>query len=431
MQQIPTYIINLLRRTDRKTHILKQFKNREEFNIKIVKAVESQLGAIGLWKTITKIIKDLTPKDAEYILICEDDHLFTAKYTKECLFKNIRLAENNGADILLGGVSWLDNAVQISQDLFWVDKFSGLQFTVIFKRFYDVILNAEFNNNDVADHKIATLTDKKFVIYPFISTQKEFGYSDVTVKNDESGWVDSLFAGTSEKLHQLKKVFNFYQPNLVMEEKYDFKEIVISTYVITLKESNDYSKHIQRQFAGRDEFDLQVIYACKHEFSAISQWQNIVKIVKEAKELVEDVIIICKDDHQFSENYSRYFLIRNIIEAHDQGVNIMLGGINDFYYGVQISNDRFWVDRFWESSFIVIYNHFFQQILDEPFSENDVVDLKLSEMTSNKMVIYPFISTQKYFVNSDISSEYNKKSKNAADRLNKMIDIKIRYGVRQ
>ena len=210
MQNIQTYIINLKKRTDRKDHILKEFLGREEFNLDVVEACEHESGAIGLWNTIRHILQSQV-RDEEYIIICEDDHQFTKHYSKELLSKSIRSASLKGADVLVGGASWFNSALQISSDLFWIEKFSGLQFCILFKKFYKTILNADFKEGDAADYKISALTKDKLLIHPFISTQKEFGYSDITRKNnDNEGYVTQIFSDSSEKLNQLREVALFY-----------------------------------------------------------------------------------------------------------------------------------------------------------------------------------------------------------------------------
>lgn len=60
MKPIPTFVINLEKRTERKQHILEQFKNRYEFDIRIFKAIENENGAFGLWQTIVDIVKSIT-----------------------------------------------------------------------------------------------------------------------------------------------------------------------------------------------------------------------------------------------------------------------------------------------------------------------------------------------------------------------------------
>ena len=51
-------------------------------------------------------------------------------------------------------------------------------------------------------------------MFPFISTQKEFGYSDATTKNNTEGYVDQIFSATTEKLQHLVKVAFFYHLKL-------------------------------------------------------------------------------------------------------------------------------------------------------------------------------------------------------------------------
>lgn len=207
---VTTYVINLAKRPDRRVHILKQFANRPEFNVKIVEAVENENGALGLWQTITHIMKDLASESDEYILICEDDHQFTKGYNQEKLFTAILKSQKLDTDVLMGGVSWFNDGVQIRPTLFWVDKFTGTQFIIIFKKFYDKILSANFKQGDTADKIIYELTRNKLLIYPFISTQKEFGYSDATSFNNKMGYVTQIFETSNTILSCMVKANNFY-----------------------------------------------------------------------------------------------------------------------------------------------------------------------------------------------------------------------------
>lgn len=97
--------------------------------------------------------------------------------------------------------------------MFWIGKFTGLQFTVVFRKFYDTLLGSELHINDAADFHVSFLSRSKFVIHPFISIQKEFGYSDVTKENNNEGRVERLFKETSGGLESLKKVRKLYLPD--------------------------------------------------------------------------------------------------------------------------------------------------------------------------------------------------------------------------
>lgn len=72
----------------------------------------------------------------------------------------------------------------------------------------------EIEEEFALDFKISELSDSIFVIHPFISVQKEFGYSDVTSKNAEEGYVENLFRGTSQKLDMLKRIKVEYEIRL-------------------------------------------------------------------------------------------------------------------------------------------------------------------------------------------------------------------------
>lgn len=211
---IKIYTVNIPKRTERRSHIVQQFKNKYEFYFKIIKPNIDKTPTISLWKTLQSVVNIQKNHEDHFFIFCEDDHMFTKDYSFEFFNHAIQEAQHLGADILSGGVSWFQTGIQISRNLFWVESFSGLQFTVIFRKFYQKVLDVnDFGEHDAADLNISALTDKKFVMYPFISIQKEFGYSDVTAKNNEGGRVERLFEDTSGRLQLLKNVRQFYLPD--------------------------------------------------------------------------------------------------------------------------------------------------------------------------------------------------------------------------
>lgn len=207
---VPTFIINLAARTERKEHVIKEFAGRCEFNVSIVDAISHTIGAIGLWQTIRKIISAANDAGLAFILICEDDHQFTEVYNAELLYDCIKEAQENSADILNGGVSWFNTGVQISKNLICVEKFSGLQFTIIFKKFYQKILDVnDFGVHDAADYKISEMTSHKMVLYPFISIQRDFGYSDLTKHNNEQK-ISTFFEKADQRLAVYQQAYKQY-----------------------------------------------------------------------------------------------------------------------------------------------------------------------------------------------------------------------------
>ena len=434
--KISTYVINLVNRIDRRLHILEQFEGRHEFDLHIVEAETHEIGAVGLWNTITKILLMIEDADNDFILICEDDHQFTDFYSKEALFTSIEWGRLNQADILLGGVSSIKSVFTVSQSMLWVEGFSGLQFTIIYKKFYKTILDAYFQPSNAADYLISSLSQNKFVIYPFISLQREFGYSDVTYRNNEIGLVSSLFNITTAAIQYIKDVELFHSSaNLRSRELNqitDFEDISIPTFVVNLSKRTDRLSHIKRQFKGRAEFDVEIIDLEEHKIRAFGLWKTIRKIVQSAAENDEDVILICEDGHMFTRCYNRDHFLRNVLEAYIQGVDILSGGITGgFSHAIVASNSRFWINHFSSTQFIVIYKKLFQKIIDKPFNESVTTDDCLSELTSNKMVLYPFVSIQKYFGYSDAAFVNNSNSlaKSFKDCNNRLMLIKEAHDI--
>lgn len=203
-----------------------------------------------------------------------------------------------------------------------------------------------------------------------------------------------------------------------------YEDICIPTYVINLKCRTDRLEHVLQQFADKVEFDIHVIEACTHPIGAVGLWQSIVKIVKQVKDSDDDVIIICEDDHTFTEDYDRDRMIHNIIEAASQGVELLSGGIGGFGNAVPITVNRYWIDWLWCTQFIVLYRPIFQKILNYEFKETDTADGVFSVLTTHKMVLYPFISIQHDFGYSDVTHSNNEISGKITQHF-KMADKKL------
>ncbi len=406
---IPTFIINLKKRTKRRQHALNAFLGRDEFNVTIVDAFEEEIGAVGLWNTIKHILSDLVKEEHEYVLICEDDHQFTEAYSKELLFSGIAQACDKNATVLLGGVSWFSGALQVTDTLFWVRNFTGAQFMIVFKELFNPILEADFEKCDAADYKISALTKNKFFMYPYISIQKDFGYSDVTIKNNQEGRVDKLFIESADWVEKIRDVTRHYKDRCDEHESRSeiYDNIIIPTYVINMPGRTERLEHIRKQFEDKPELDVTIIEACNHVISAVGLWQSIRKVVNIAIENDDDVIILCGDNHEFTSHYSKDYLLENIIAAYEQGVNYLSGGSTKTENEIMVSANRYWISSCLGTQFVVLYKRVFKKIIDEPFDNNVIADILLSKITSNKMVLYPFISTQKDFGYLDIPEVYN------------------------
>lgn len=395
MNSLPAYIINLEDRKDRLQHTLDQFRDKVEFNYNIVSTKKKKDGRLDLWNNLVKVVEKAKTLKMPFVIFCEDDHLFTSSYSNRNLLKEIENANQHDADLLLGGVSWFDNTFQLSLNLFWVSNFTGLQFTVIYARFYDTILAAEFGPLDVADIKLSQLTNKKFVIHPFISIQKEFGYSDITTKNNKSGYVKQLFKSSSITFSRLKKVRRFYDK---IEEDYlapidaDFSDISIPTYIINFQDDAEALAKIKIQFVDKPEFDIKIISGYRNNMGKPLIWKNLQNIVHTAIDNEDDVIIISKGYNKFSQHYNRDILIKNIIRANELGVEILLANAVNLEQILPLGDHRYWFNVVEDSTFYIIYKSLFEKILSFNYREGDKALKTLSMLSSQKMLLYPFIT---------------------------------------
>lgn len=207
---IPVHITNLKQRKDRRLSILREFRGKNLFDITIHEPIAHSMGSYSLWLTFRKIVSMCKKKKHPFFIFCEDDHIFTNHFSESKLLESIQTAQQFNADILLGGVSWFDLPIQCTSNLFYIDQFNGMQFSIIFKSLYDTILNYEYTEQTITDICLSNLSSNIFVMWPFISVQKEFGYSDVTSFNNTPNYVGKLFEKTSKELSVLNKVKNYY-----------------------------------------------------------------------------------------------------------------------------------------------------------------------------------------------------------------------------
>jgi hypothetical protein len=400
--RIPTYIINPKNRVDFKENSRKEFNGKEEFAVNFIEPVTGENKISDLWTTIQQIIQKVMSTSADCVLICKDSHQFTDSYSTDNLLECITQAKKLGADILYGDVNSFESAIRVSNNIFWIESFSESQFTIIFRSFFEDIL--------LADKNIFSITNGKFFIYPFISNLKEPEGADSKSNNSKVS-VKQPSLNISEQIELIEHISAFYKSfsiesaDDVNEENYD--DIVIPTYIINLPERTERLEHIKKQFAGKDEFKVQIIEACKNPIGAVGLWETIRKIIKIAIGNEDDVIILCEDDHEFTSDYSKVFLLENIMQAHLQQAEMLLGGICGLAKALPITDNRAWISYSHCTQFTILYKPLFQKILDEPYNNNVIADILLSKMVFNKMCFFPFISVQKYFGYSDVSKGNN------------------------
>ena len=208
---LPTYVINLKERTDRYEHTLAQFAGKTEFDLHILEACRGDNGRVALWNSILRVINAAVEHDDDVVVLCEDDHTFTSFYNKEYLFKNIIEANEQGVELLSGGVGGFNHAVPLSANRYWMDSFYCTQFLILYKPIFRKILQAEFKDTDTADGMLSLITSHKMMLYPFVSVQTDFGYSDVTERNhQERELIETYFINTADRLRKYKAAYDRY-----------------------------------------------------------------------------------------------------------------------------------------------------------------------------------------------------------------------------
>lgn len=413
IEKIKCFVVNIEARVDRREHIVHEFEGRQEFAVNLVPAIREENGAAGLLKTIQHIISDRVQERDACIVLCEDDHRFTEAYSPVALQQAILMAKEKEADLLCGGVSWFRNAVEVTGGLFWVERFTGLQFTVIFRKFFSTILNVSTENIEAADLTLGLLTSRKFFIYPFISTQKEFGYSDITSKNGKEGHVTRLFELARSQCEVLSAVRKFYPPFSFSKQGFtdSVEEISIPLYMIREKQWKDEEMHITWQLAHR------------HELSRVESgengWAGIVQCIKKAIENEDEVVIIGKGSLEFTEAYNKEYLINHILRAGELHCELLLGDMQHLCHAVPVAPHLFWIDSFADAQLIVVFSRCFEKIIREvPEPGKNICEI-LSGITTHKMVLYPFITKKG---TAAVSTE-EIKVRSAEDKLNIISEV--------
>lgn len=205
------YILNMPERQERRESVMKTFMGKNCFTLHIVTPISHPIPRVSHWLTFLHLTRKAKALGLDYFVSCEDDHVFTEHFDERQFLCTLYEADRLKADILTGGISWMFTPIQVSDHLFWLERFNGTQFVIVFSRFYNKILSVNWNDEKVVtDFHISANSENIFVIYPFISIQKEFGYSDVTSFNNKKGYVTRLFKETSNGLSILNRVKNFY-----------------------------------------------------------------------------------------------------------------------------------------------------------------------------------------------------------------------------
>lgn len=104
--------------------------------------------------------------------------------------------------------SIIGNVVPVATNRSCVDWFWCTQFVVLFAPIFSKILNYDFKEGDTADGVLSHIADSPQVMYPPISTQKDFGYSDIIQR--QPIFQNRLFYSCNKRLASIHSVYQKY-----------------------------------------------------------------------------------------------------------------------------------------------------------------------------------------------------------------------------
>lgn len=150
----------------------KEFQGRTEFEIHPVSGSWD-------WNNLRHVIEQVCRKDEDdAIVVCHEGHHFTGDY-QTCSFMGALLESSElGTDMLLGGCRVFGNLVPVSNRLYWVNKFEGSNFFVLFRRSFQPLLDISPNDDENLDEILSRGLSNKLLISPFISSNGAKGRAD-------------------------------------------------------------------------------------------------------------------------------------------------------------------------------------------------------------------------------------------------------------
>jgi hypothetical protein len=161
----------------------------------------------------------------------------------------------------------------------------------------------------------------------------------------------------------------------------------IPTFIINSKDRMNFKENSLKEFNGKEEFAVNFVEPVTGENKISDLWKTIQQIVQKVISTSADYILICKDSHQFTANYSKDNLLECIRQAKKLDADILCGEVNSFGSAIRVSNNIFWVENFSESQFTIIFRSFFENIL--------LANKNIFSITNGQFFIYPFISNLK------------------------------------
>ncbi len=59
------------------------------FFVEVIQSTRNEKGNVGLWNNVRRCVKLAIERGEDFIILCEDDHVFTKDYSYDFLYKCI------------------------------------------------------------------------------------------------------------------------------------------------------------------------------------------------------------------------------------------------------------------------------------------------------------------------------------------------------
>lgn len=138
------------------------FSRKKEFHISWIQSASPlpNINRRNLNSILTRSIQD----EDDVIIICFDNYRLKTNYSKYSLFKYILMAQFYQADILFCNGIKIDYMCKIQDELYWVNNIKESDFIVLYRKFFDKILDIDFLPSKSFSEIISTLSHDKLMI---------------------------------------------------------------------------------------------------------------------------------------------------------------------------------------------------------------------------------------------------------------------------
>jgi glycosyl transferase family 25 len=165
-----TFIINLERRTDRKTHMLTEISKLDCDTYEFIPAVNDPDPKVGCNLSHQYCIRLAKERDLDYVLILEDDVIFEDN-VNDILEKALSAVHEYEWNLLYLGGNLKEEAFYMNEHLLHVTSVNTTHAYIIHKRFYDTVL--ELPTSTIIDYHYRRLasTYNMYMCAPMVAYQ--------------------------------------------------------------------------------------------------------------------------------------------------------------------------------------------------------------------------------------------------------------------